>query len=134
MNAGSPDGFQPLGFACFFGHPQVLDVLLSRGAELNTASTNAMRVCPIHSAAAHANADMALLTLSRLLSHGASPNVIQQGGYTPLHEAARRGDVRMVTLLLASAANPAAANDAGATAADIAEKNGHTAIAALLRG
>src|SRR5262245_39841012 len=35
-NAWSPDGFQPLGLAAYFGHPAAVDLLLARGGEVNT--------------------------------------------------------------------------------------------------
>src|SRR5215211_7955041 len=36
VNAWSPDGFQPLGLAAFFGHAAAVDLLLARGSEVNT--------------------------------------------------------------------------------------------------
>src|SRR5512146_1334035 len=38
VNAWAPDGFQPLGLACFFGHTEVVEFLLARGAEVNYPS------------------------------------------------------------------------------------------------
>ena len=38
VNAWSPDGFQPLGLAAFFGHPAAVDLLLAHGGEVNTVA------------------------------------------------------------------------------------------------
>src|SRR6266536_3373200 len=35
-NAWSPDGFQPLGLAAFFGRREALELLLARGGEVKT--------------------------------------------------------------------------------------------------
>ncbi|HVM97373.1 MAG TPA: ankyrin repeat domain-containing protein [Candidatus Acidoferrales bacterium] len=92
VNARSPDGFQPIGYACFFGRPEIFETLVAVGAEIDSPSNNAMQVRPIHSAVAQRDARMALSLTRRLLDLGASPNVRQQRGFTPLHEAALRGD------------------------------------------
>ncbi|HET7855871.1 MAG TPA: ankyrin repeat domain-containing protein, partial [Gaiellaceae bacterium] len=51
-NAWAEDGFQPLGLASFFGHVEAARLLVERGAEVNSASRNQMKVMPLHSAAA----------------------------------------------------------------------------------
>ncbi len=51
-NAWATDGFQPLGLASFFGHFDAVQLLVERGAEVNSASRNQMKVMPLHSAAA----------------------------------------------------------------------------------
>ena len=43
VNAFSPDGFQPLGYVCFFGRREVAEVLLAAGAELESAARNAIQ-------------------------------------------------------------------------------------------
>src|SRR5215207_2356319 len=34
VNAWSPDGFQPLGLAAYFGHSEAVDMLVGRGGEV----------------------------------------------------------------------------------------------------
>jgi ankyrin repeat protein len=51
-NAWAEDGFQPLGLASFFGHVEAARLLVERGADVNSASRNDMKVAPLHSAAA----------------------------------------------------------------------------------
>jgi len=132
LNAFSPDGFHPLGFACFFGRREVFDLLLSRGADLEAPARNAMQVRPIHSAAAQRDPALSLDLMRRLLAAGASPNVRQQGGHTPLHEAALRGHIDMVALLRESGADPDARTDEGKTPLDLARERGHHDIVRLL--
>jgi len=132
LNAFSPDGFHPLGFACFFGRRDVFDLLLARGADLEAPARNAAQVRPIHSAAAHRDPALALDLMRRLLAAGASPNVRQQRGFTPLHEAAQRGHAEMVSLLRDHGADLGAQTDEGQTALDLARAQGHDAVVRLL--
>jgi len=133
-DAYSPDGFHPLGYACFFGRREVFDLLLRHGADVEAPARNAMRVRPLHSAVAQADPDLALHMARRLLAAGASPNVTQQNDYTPLHEAALRGHVELVRELLAHGADRSARNADGKTAADLAQEKGNTAVEAMLAG
>ncbi|TMA34991.1 MAG: hypothetical protein E6J87_05180 [Deltaproteobacteria bacterium] len=68
----------------------------------------------------------------RLLEAGASPNAIQQGGATPLHEAAFRGHADLVRLLLRHGAEPNIPDSEGKRPSDLARENGHEEVAALL--
>jgi ankyrin repeat protein len=95
-------------------------------------SRNAMQVRAIHSAAAHRDPVVALDLVRRLLAAGAAVNVRQQGGYTPLHEAAQRGHVDMVRLLLEHHPDVTCRTDDGKTALDLARAAGHDDIVALL--
>jgi ankyrin repeat protein len=132
LNAFSPDGFHPLGFACFFGRREVFDLLLAHGADLEAPARNAMQARPIHSAAAQRDPALALDFTRRLLAAGASPNVRQQGGFTPLHEAAQRGHAELAALLREHGAEVEARTDDGRTAVDVARERGHDALARLL--
>jgi ankyrin repeat protein len=67
-----------------------------------------------------------------LLENGAPPNVPQEGGWVPLHEAARIGDKEMVTVLLQNGADSQVRNKDGKTSAEMARTNGHEEIANLL--
>jgi ankyrin repeat protein len=128
VNALSADGFTPLGLAAFFGREAVAAELLARGADVNRASENALRVQPLHSAAAGNHPALAL----RLLAAGADVNAAQHGGFTPLMSAAQNGNAALVEALLAAGADPAARTNDDQDAADLARKEGHTSILALL--
>jgi uncharacterized protein len=99
-NAWADDGFQPLGLASFFGHVEAARLLVERGAEVNSASRNEMKVMPLHSAVATGDPDARFELAKLLLEHGADPNARQQDDYTPLMAAEHHGDERLRALLL----------------------------------
>src|SRR5262245_35478 len=99
-NAWADDGFQPLGLASFFGHADTAQSLIERGAEVNSASRNAMKVMPLHSAAATQDPAVRYEIAQLLLAAGADPNARQQDEYTPLMAADQHGDERLRELLV----------------------------------
>ena len=129
VNGYAQDGFQPLGLAAFFGHNAAVDLLLAKGAEVNSPSRNAMRVTPLHSAAAAGRLEIA----RSLLEHGADTNAREAGDFTALHAAAQNGQVEMVELLLSYGATVDAHNEDGKTAIDFALEKGYTRIVNLLK-
>lgn len=110
------DGFSALHLAAWFGHPEVAQLLLARGADVELVATNGTGLRPLHSAAAGGHAVIAHLMLDR----GADIEAEQVGGIRPLHSAAHRDDLTMVSLLLDRGADPAAATDDGRTPRDLA--------------
>jgi uncharacterized protein len=99
-NAWADDGFQPLGLASFFGHVEAARLLVERGAEVNSASRNDMKVMPLHSAVATGDPDARYELAKLLLGHGADPNTRQQDDFTPLMAAEQHGDERLRRLLI----------------------------------
>ena len=99
-DAWAEDGFQPLGLASFFGHVEAARLLVERGAEVNSASRNDMKVMPLHSAAATGDPETRYELAKLLLEHGADPKARQQDDYTPLMAADQLGDDRLRELLV----------------------------------
>ncbi len=132
-NAISSDGFTPLTLASFFGQREVVDFLLSKGADPNTPAKNPMRVAPLHSAAAHTRPFVAFSIAKLLLMYGASANARQEGDWTPLHQAAASGNLDLVALLLECGADPAARSFDGKTPFDLAVEKGQQKTADVLR-
>ncbi|WP_221089447.1 ankyrin repeat domain-containing protein [Deinococcus aquaedulcis] len=128
VHAFSPDGFSPLGLAAFFGRAEVAEDLLSRGADVNAPSQNAMRVHPLHSAVAGRHAALA----RALVMAGADVNAAQQDDFTPLMAAAQNGDAELVAFLRGCGADAGATTSAGQRAADFAREEGHHELAEAL--
>jgi uncharacterized protein len=130
--AWSEDGFTPLHFAAFFGHPEAAKLLTERGADLEARSTNeqfAFDATPLHSAAAAGQREVCEI----LLDTGADVNAVQHGGYTPLIDAAQNGNVELAKLLLERGADPTARLDDGRSAAELATAAGNEELAGRLR-
>jgi ankyrin repeat protein len=126
--AWSPDGYPPVGLAAFFAGASTVRLLLDRGAAVDAAARNPMKVQPLHAAVGARNADSVALLLER----GADVNARQQVGYTPLMGAAAAGRQDLVGLLLRHGADPSLQSEDGKTAADIAREHGHPDLAATL--
>jgi ankyrin repeat protein len=125
VQAWSPDGFQALHLAAFFGHPEAAAALLDYGADPSVVSRHEfVQVTPLHSAVASEGAED-VRTVEVLLAHGAPVNAAVEGGHTPLHSAAFNGNAALVELLLAHGADPSAAKDDGKTPLDLAREQGH---------
>lgn len=129
----SPDGFSPLGLAAYFGRPSIVHLLLEKGANPNEPSHNAMQVRPLHSAVAHRQPQVALTIAKILLKHGAEVNVTQQGGWTPLHQAAARGHAKLVKILLAHGADKQAESDTKLTPLQVAINGDYPEVVKLLQ-
>ncbi len=129
VNAYAEDGFQPLGLACFFGHMESAEYLISAGARVNSPSGNKLKVTPLHSAAASEHTAIVKL----LLEHGADPNVREQGDFTPLHAAAQNGDIASIRALLIHGADSEARTSEGKTPLDYARESGKAEAIDLLK-
>jgi uncharacterized protein len=128
LRARTPEGFTAIGLAAFLGGPDVVRVLLDRGADPDDDADNPLRVRPVHAAAAARD----LESMRLLLDAGADPNARQQAGFTPLHAAAHVDDEELARLLLAHGADPALRTDDGRDAAAVAAGDGSERVAALL--
>jgi len=110
--AWSDDGFTPLHYAAFFGHPEAAKLLIERGADLEARSTNeqfALDAAPLHSASAAGQ----LAACEVLLDAGADVNAVQHGGYTALLDAAANRNGELMELLLERGADRNARLDDG---------------------
>lgn len=133
-NSVAPDGFGILGLAVYFGREEAAEFLLEKGGNPDTPSANDFRVRPIHSAAAHRDEERSSALVRLLLEWKADPNVVQAGGWTPLHQAAAHGRKESAELLIARGASLTAKSEDGRTPLDMARAKKHTELEAILEG
>jgi ankyrin repeat protein len=67
-----------------------------------------------------------------LVAHGATVNIFNRTGFTPLHHAAENGSLDAVRALLALGADRTWTNFARQRPVDVARERGHPEVAALL--
>src|SRR4051812_393536 len=127
--AYSADGFTALHFAGFFGKPEAAKTLIEAGAQGKPHSTDDFQGQALPTGGAGRHIEVCRV----LIAAGADVNATQRHGFTPLHAAAQHGDPEMVELFLSAGADPSAVTDEGATAADIADGEGHVDVARRLR-
>jgi ankyrin repeat protein len=128
----SGDGYTPLQLAVYFARPEVVELLLAAGADVEAVAANAHQVRALHAAVGLRDEGVALALVERLLGAGAAVDAVQAGGFTPLLLAAARGRAALVERLLAHGADPTWESDGGQTAASLAAARGHQALAASL--
>jgi uncharacterized protein len=128
-NAYSIDGFTPLGLASFFGHTDLVKVLIDNGADPNISSNNQLKVTPLHSACAISNYNIANI----LIKHGADVNARQLQSVTPLHSAAHNGQTKLASLLIDNGADVNSKMDNGQTPLFMAEEKGFKDTIELLK-
>lgn len=130
-NASTLGGTGPLVIAANCGHVQTIVALMEVGADPNAIGEDGMTA--LDTAAYNGNT----AAVEALLAGGAWPNCVgaSGGGWTAIMCAASHvhEHVETTAALLAAGADPAATNDKGHSALDIALMRRHHVIAELLR-
>jgi ankyrin repeat protein len=120
-------GLTPLGLAAQYGHTNVAELLLDRGANLEGRSRG-FEQTPLHLAAERGNTNVTKLLLDR----GANVDPRDLLGATPLAWAALRGHKNTAALLLARGALANAMNRNNKTALHLAAAAGNKEVVVLL--
>jgi uncharacterized protein len=120
----SGDGFTPLHLAAFFGQAEATRLLLVHAADPDMTGRGWMTGTALNSAASARHADVIRI----LIDGGADPDATQSSGWTPLHAAARNGDLSSVEILLAAGADAAAVNDDGVSVQELAAQSGDPGV------
>jgi ankyrin repeat protein len=126
IDAPAMNGNTALMMAAFKHNKPAAEALIAKGAAVNRPGWT-----PLHYAAASGDDDIARL----LLAHGAridAQSPPASGKFTPLMMAAREGHEDSALFLLGQGADPQLKNSEGLTAAQIAERADHAAIAAAI--
>jgi ankyrin repeat protein len=126
VDATALNGNTALMMAAYKSNKAAAEALIAKGASVNRPGWT-----PLHYAAASGDVDIARL----LLAHGAridAQSPPASGKYTPLMMAAREGHQDSAEFLLGQGADPQLKNGEGLTAAQIAERAQHGAIAAAI--
>lgn len=126
VHAFSGDGWTPLHLAASFGTPEAVDMLLQYGAHIDAVSKNPQRNQALHAALALGRNTQ---TVKLLLAHGADPNAVQVGGFTPLFSAANGNRRDLIEMLIESGAHAHHRSDLGKTAGEFARERGHAELA-----
>jgi hypothetical protein len=121
-------GALPLVEAIAYGHPNVVPLLISAGAETN--KKNGLGNTPLIVATGLSDRT----PVKALLHAGANPNIVSRDGWGPLQIAARSGKREIVQMLLDAGAQRDLRLPDGNTALSWARVNGYKDIETLLRG
>jgi ankyrin repeat protein len=125
-------GGTALHWAYFGGSQEVIRMLQRAGADAN-ALDDIFRCAPrAFGICVPANWGIVRLVRDRLAEDKSLANMAGGRG-TPLHEAARGGNVTVFSMLLAAGANLSARDPEGNLPVDLARKNNHAAIVQLIQ-
>jgi ankyrin repeat protein len=109
-------GALPLHIAAERGRIAAVKALLAGGSPVDQPTPH-NRDTPLHDAAQNGHDEI----VAMLLAGGADPNRVARMNLTPLHLAANAGALAVVRRLLDHGADPSIKNEAGYTAAELAE-------------
>ena len=127
VKAFSSDGWTALHLN--WGNPQIAEVLLDSGSDINAISKNRFIATPLQSAVAAKWTAVARFLIDR----GADVNCRGDGGFSPLHEAAGSGQLEIARLLLEHGAKTDAKTEGDKTPLTIAIEFKQEELARLLR-
>ena len=93
------DGHTPLNLIAYIGNSNIVELLISRGANLNYA--NLQGCTPISRASERGHLDI----LRKLINEGGDITIVDNTESSPLHKAAEKGHVEVMKLLITHGAN-----------------------------
>lgn len=128
-DVSAADGFASLGLAAHFGHADVAQYLIGKGADVNFAAPES-GFTALTGAVAGGHPEIVRI----LIDAGADVNHrYEEQEFSPLLSAAADGDPEIVRMLIAAGADVTAHTTDGKTPVSIALERGHAHIAEILR-
>uniref|UniRef100_A0A915AXR5 Protein kinase domain-containing protein n=1 Tax=Parascaris univalens TaxID=6257 RepID=A0A915AXR5_PARUN len=122
LNIGDDHAFSLLHWASKEGHIPIVDLLLARGARVN--STNMGDDTSLHLAAAHGHREIVV----KLLARKADVHATNEHGMTPLHYACFWGYIQIAEDLIRCGALVGACNKRGQTPLDVCQPQARNSI------
>ena len=127
LNIRDKGGNTPLHLAISSGSMKAAIALIEAGANLALANGEGLQ--PLMMAATK---KMGQYLVSLLISHGAPINALDKSNNTPVHHAARAGELQSVKVLVNAGADLSLVNRSGQTPADLAERSERHSVAKFL--
>lgn len=115
VKARDGSGYTALHHAAIGGHAEVVELLLSNEASIDTIGSRGETALLLAGSAGH------LEVVRALLNSGADPNLAAADGKTPLHKAAMTGNADIVEALLKAGADNTLKDQSGRTPLQLAE-------------
>ena len=132
LRAVDDEGATPLVVCAQYGHEDLVEALLERGADVDAAAHSGCTALVYACGASQASFSERLV--EKLLDHGADPNIPElHHGSRALHYLAATGHERLCRELVMRGADAAAKDYGGWAPADYAADAGHGACAEVLR-
>ena len=126
INCTVEDGVTPLYIASQEGHSKIVELLLSEGANPNTASSDGVTSLYLASQNGH------IKVVNTLLKKMADPNIARNDKETPLFKASYKGHLRIVRSLLEAGADPNKTRYNNVSPIYMASQEGHTQVVEVL--
>lgn len=121
-------GWTPLTISSYEGYIEIVQLLISKGANVNTA-VKTIEQTPLYIASEKGETDIVKL----LITKGANVNTVEKTGrQTPLHVASKEGKVDIVELLISKGADIDKTNEFGDTPLCVAFQKGKADVVELL--
>ena len=122
INKPDHEGRSPLWSSSLKGRNDIVQLLLSNGADINLSNKNGSSPLYIAAQEGHSN------VVQTLINNNASIDKAKNDCATPLYVACQNGHLEVVQLLLNNKANPYKTRDTGSTPMYKAAQKGHTKI------
>ena len=120
------DGRTPLHYAAEYGRLNIVNLLLTHGANLEARNNAGQSPLYFASNSGH------LAIVEALVAHGADPTIGNDSGATPLYSAARYGHLKTVEFLRSKDVDIDVTNEWGWTPLHIAAHNNHLQVVQFL--